>query len=243
RQVFPRADLGAVLEAQVQHLPLDDPQCGVVQLGREVEHRGRVDPGLAGSVEHQVAPREERVASVDCPGRAPQRPDGRPEAAQLAPVLDVVVDQREVVDHLDRRGDRHGQLAIAAERLAAHDAQARADALAGGGARRNEALVELSEVIADEAVERQVVVRTLERRGFDLGDQGGQGLFKPLVECGRCLCAVQGAGPSRVHLASRAMRWRAEAYYSRRLSNYAVTRIRPEFVRIWERNRAVWRYH
>ena len=57
-------------------------------------------------------------------------------AAQLVAVLDVVVDEREVVDQLDCDGRRERPVRVTAERLARPERQRRADPLARRVVRR-----------------------------------------------------------------------------------------------------------
>ncbi len=52
-------------------------------------------------LEAQEAQRAHRVAGVDRPRHAVRAPQGRPSVAQLVAVLDVVVDERIVVEDLD----------------------------------------------------------------------------------------------------------------------------------------------
>ena len=75
---------------------------------------------------------EHAVAGIDALLGAPDRPDGGAMAAELVAVLDVVVDQREVVDQLDGDGRGERPVRVSAERLARPERQRRADALPGG---------------------------------------------------------------------------------------------------------------
>src|ERR1700680_4208109 len=74
---------------------------------------------------------EHAVAGVDALLGAPDRPHRRAMAAQLVTVLNVVVDQREVVDQLDSDGGRQRPGGLAPERLAGPERQRWTDALSG----------------------------------------------------------------------------------------------------------------
>jgi len=54
--------------------------------------------------ERNLGQSEDRIAHVDALGAAPQLPDGVSAVALVAPILDVVVHEREVVDQLDGHG-------------------------------------------------------------------------------------------------------------------------------------------
>ncbi len=62
------------------------------------------------------------IAGVDPLGKPPQFPDRRTAAARLTLILDVVVDEREVVDKLDAGGDRQRSLGDAAGGAASQQA-------------------------------------------------------------------------------------------------------------------------
>ena len=74
---------------------------------------------------------EERVAGIDRLGFPPERPDRRAVPAQMALVLNIVMDQGEVVQELDGRGDRCGERGIDLQRGRHEHCKPRAHALAG----------------------------------------------------------------------------------------------------------------
>ncbi|MCZ7542369.1 MAG: hypothetical protein M5R40_01980 [Anaerolineae bacterium] len=88
--------------------------------------------------------------------RPPDRPHGGPAPAGGAFVLDVVVDQREVVQQLDRRRRRQRRLHVAAGGLGAEQQQAGPHALAACAVAGPAAFVNPAQVVAQH---QAVIVR------------------------------------------------------------------------------------
>ena len=115
--------------AELDGLPLHGVARHPVELLRHQAGEARTElllvvPEGAGGEEGQG------VAGVDRQGHADLRVEGRRAAAQLAVVLDVVVDEERVVEHLDGGRRRERVVELAAERDARRQAQAGTDRLA-----------------------------------------------------------------------------------------------------------------
>ena len=78
----------------------------------------------------RVASRARASPALIASGMPTARVEGRRASAQLAGVLDVVVDEEGVVEHLDRGGRRARVVELAAERDARRQAEAGTDRLA-----------------------------------------------------------------------------------------------------------------
>ncbi len=109
-------------QAECQVSLIKDAIGGYYSIGRETP--------LHQVVQCQVGQREHSVTSIDCLCLAPQRPYGGTAATSVAPVLDVVVDQREVVDQFDSGGGRKGMLGISPGGLTSQQREQGAQALA-----------------------------------------------------------------------------------------------------------------
>ena len=114
--------------------------------------------------------RVEVVAHEHGAAIAPERVRGRPAAAQLGEIDDVVVQQRRGVQQLDRRGDVDPARAGVAAQLGREQQQRRAHALAARVehviAERREHLARRRELLAHRALdEREVFGEPLHRRG------------------------------------------------------------------------------
>ena len=114
---------------------------GFVQLVVDGGRRHRSQPAGA-VVERRHGEQGQRVAGVQRQGHAVLGVQRRSAVAQLAAVLDVVMDEEGVVHQLQRGGDGEGVVERATERLARCEQQRRAEVL--GGACR---------VVADEVVQ------------------------------------------------------------------------------------------
>src|SRR4051812_24914186 len=76
---------------------------------QETQPEPRGDIGRREVVERQVSRGKQRVSGVDRLSYAPQTPDGWPVTADETLILNVVVDQREVVQEFERSsGGRRG---------------------------------------------------------------------------------------------------------------------------------------
>ena len=104
---------------------------------------------------------------------------GRAAAAVLAFVLDVVVDQQRVVQHLDTGGRAHGVLRLGPERLRCRDAQARPHHLAAARRIIGDRIVEMplgaaaGKIIRHHRPRHRAVLLKHGRNGLDGGDVHG----------------------------------------------------------------------
>jgi hypothetical protein len=154
-------------KVRVDDLPADDLERRLLEGLCDVEQRLGRDHAPE-PVQRPVGHREEGVAGVDRLLLTPKPPDGGPVAAEGRVVLDIVVDQREVVEQLDRRAQRAGPLDRAASRRAAEHRQSRPKPLATvlvSDVNRIQRLVE----------EAKVVARHPLQEGGEAGERGDGG--------------------------------------------------------------------
>ena len=89
-----------------RYWPSHSAQAGLVEEAHQAQHLGVGEAEVGQPVEGDPRQAEQRVAGVDRLRDAVDRPERRAVAALDVAVLDVVVDEREVVAELDRRGTR-----------------------------------------------------------------------------------------------------------------------------------------
>lgn len=105
------------------------------------------------------------IAGVDPLCQTPQFPHRRATAARIALILNIIVDQREIVDQLDRCRQRQGIARVAANRATAQQAEARAQQFAWIERRRTQFFVAPAEVILLHRIEaRHPFIRQRKRR-------------------------------------------------------------------------------
>ena len=99
-----RGDVGARLEADVEELSLAHADAGLVREIREVEDAFRREATSPQALHGEPGDRVHAVSGVDRLRHAPDGPHRGAMVPRRVLVLDVVVDEREVVQQLDRRG-------------------------------------------------------------------------------------------------------------------------------------------
>ena len=154
----------------VHELALAEREACLVVEPHEREDLGVGEALLGQPVERHPRQREEGVAGVDRLRHARDRPERGTMPALGAAVLDVVVDEAEVVAHLDGGGPRERAQVLAGDRLVREQADERPEALAPGPVP-----VE-AHVVADHRVElgRALVLGSLDDpqdRGLGIGDE------------------------------------------------------------------------
>jgi len=97
--------------------------------------------------------REHCVPGIDGLSLSPHLPYGGTVAPRGVAVLDVVVDQREVVKKLDRRGGSHSGGSVAAQSLAGEEAEPWTEPLAAWRPLRSEPFVDVAELVLHHAVQ------------------------------------------------------------------------------------------
>src|SRR3954447_24640304 len=90
---------------------------------------------------------EHAIAGVDTLRQPPQLPDGRPAAARVAVVLDIIVYERKIVDELEASRQRKRLVWIAAGSTAGQQSQLGAQQLAGINIGRPQLRIAPSELI------------------------------------------------------------------------------------------------
>lgn len=129
----------------------------------------------------EMRERKHRVAGVDRLRFAPQLPDRRAAASQLIAVLDVIMDQREVVQQFDRRSSGQRHAPIAAASLTAQQREHGADAFAGTCAHCVPVLVSEAKVVVQHDVEQcwlRPSVNHSAHLGFDRREEALEGRGK-----------------------------------------------------------------
>jgi len=119
-----------VSRGDIQKLSFADAHAGLVDELGEFEHA--LGGESAQALHGQTRCREHPVAGVDRLRHAPHAPHGRPVVTRGILVLDVVVDQGEVVEQLDRGGRRQRRARVAGEGLVNEGAEHRSQPLPGG---------------------------------------------------------------------------------------------------------------
>ena len=171
-----RGDVGARFEADVEELTLADTHAGLVQEAREVEDPLRRKAQLPQTLHGEAGDRVHTVSGVDRLRHAPDGPYRRAVVSRRVLVLDVVVDEREVVEQLDRRDGGQDALRLAGERLEHEQAEQGAEAFATTRPSRIEA-----EVVQHHAVKGLQRRLGLRQQRPDLLIDGGDARFE------RCL--------------------------------------------------------
>ena len=105
-QVVGGGDVGAPLEAEIERLAGDDGDCHAIEGREQPQGEGGGDAPLGQRVERKVRRGEEGIACVDRLPDPPQAPHRRPVPARRTLILHVVVTRREVMEQLDRGGER-----------------------------------------------------------------------------------------------------------------------------------------
>ena len=156
-EVLVAGDGTAVLEGDVELLALDQPQASVLQLRDHLERPLRVQAAIAEPQQGEAGERVHAVAGVDRLRDAGDGPERGAAAPGFALILDVVVEQREVMDELDGGGGREGLLDFAPQRLRREQQRRRAQQLARRGLGGASLDVLPPEVVAHPRVERSGV--------------------------------------------------------------------------------------
>ena len=134
-------------------LALGDNQARLCETPGQVEDGGRRHAALLQVEQRQIGQHVHAVAGVDRLRFAPQLPHRRAVVAHGVAVFDVVVDEREVVQQLQRHGGGDGPRSVAAACFDGQQTEQRAQALADGRLHRRELLVQPAQVVAQHAIE------------------------------------------------------------------------------------------
>ena len=157
----------------VDVLALAQRQARLVVEAHQAQDRAVGEAEVGQPVEGDARQAEQRVAGVDRLRDAVDRPQRRAVAALDVAVLDVVVDEREVVAELDRRGARQRALVLAGDAGVGEQAEQRPHPLAARRPRPVE-----REVVADHLVQpvgrRIAVLHEADDLALGVGDQGGE---------------------------------------------------------------------
>src|SRR5512139_1189770 len=107
RPVIVNCQIMPVLVGDISILPLGQLQAGLLQDAGCLQGNSRRN-GVLEAQNGEVRQSEHSIAGVDRLRYSPLYPHCWPAAAQLAVILDVIMDQGEVVDQLDGGGGRQG---------------------------------------------------------------------------------------------------------------------------------------
>jgi hypothetical protein len=127
-------DVGAGFEGDVEELALADAYAGLVEQRGDVEDAFGRKAVRAQALQRLARDGVHPVAGVDRLRYTPDGPDRRAVMAARVLVLDVVVDEREVVQQLHRGADGSHAHPVAAERLEDEHAEHRPQSLAAARA-------------------------------------------------------------------------------------------------------------
>ena len=130
RKVFIDVNPQPPLERDVHHLSLDHLKATLGQDALYLKGIAQAHAGVAQRMGAQVRHHLHGVSRRQCFSFSPDGPDGRPLAALPVSVLDIVVDQRVVVNELESNGCRQSRLGPPANRRRREDAQGRPERLA-----------------------------------------------------------------------------------------------------------------
>jgi hypothetical protein len=175
-------DVSSVLERDVEELSFADAHARFVDQLCEREHAlGRES---IKALQCQTRSGEHAVARIDRLGYAPHAPDRRPVMARRILVLDVVVDEREVVEELDRGGRRKRATGVAGERLVDERAEHRAEPFTRGSSSRVQ-----PEVVQHHPVEGLKRRVRAGQKSADLLVDGGDVCLESSTHRGSIICA------------------------------------------------------
>jgi hypothetical protein len=130
RQVIFRRHMCPAFEFEVLDLAADDLDRHPVELIDKFQQRFRLDEVRIRAQEGALGDREEGIPGIDRLGISPDSPNRGAMASVRAAVLDIVVDQREIVQEFDCRRQWRRRSGVATRRNATQECQLRAYPLA-----------------------------------------------------------------------------------------------------------------
>src|SRR5574341_485882 len=106
------------LNIQVHMLAMAERQAGLVEDAQGSGYSLARQASLVEAMQGQVSQCEHCIASINCLRRAPQGPHCGLSTAGVALILTVVVNQREIVEHLHRSSGGKSSIRVPTSRLA-----------------------------------------------------------------------------------------------------------------------------